>query len=306
MIQLRPCTPQQETEPLSVLVSVSFQKPENSVKSTLLWKYQKAQSFSAIAVVGQQTYVAFYSNLRSDLAWVNQEVSACLCLDMCTHPGYRGQGLVTKTSQLVYPAVVNAGIALSYGFSNEQGVRVDKHAHNYGYQVVGQLCSYTLVPRSLHKSCFNPITSIPVDIKHQVPLLHVAKPAPFMQWRYQQKPHAQYQILSLKDDPLMVVVLQCHDRQCHIVDLIGDFSNVRAIAQFLGKVVAFCFYTWHRPVSISVLPNRWWQLIIEQRSIVAIHTRSVPYYLTVKPHSQTFPADPLDPNNWWVTGGDIL
>lgn len=306
MIHLKPCQPLHEIEPLTVLLSQCFQKPEANVKDTLLWKYSQTNSFCAAALTDSQVYLAFYSNLQRDLAYQSENIPAGLCLDMCTHPQYRGLGLVTRTSQLVYPAVEKAGLALSYGFSNEQGIQVDRHAHQYGYHVVGQLYSYTLVPRGWSKVVFDPCISDFNELKHSLPGCHVAKPTQDISWRYQQKPRATYRSVALSGEPDKRVILLCQPCQCHIVDLIGTFPDIAAICDYLIKVVAACFNTWRRPVAISVLPNTRWQSILNQRNVLVLRQHPAPYYLTVKPHRTSIPFDPFDPDQWWVTSGDIL
>jgi GNAT superfamily N-acetyltransferase len=62
-----------------------------------------------------------------------------MSINMAVHPAYRGRGLIKQVAEPVYATLVERGAVAGVGFSNAQGVQVDRHSKGYGYEVVGQL-----------------------------------------------------------------------------------------------------------------------------------------------------------------------
>ncbi len=69
-------------------------------------------------------------------------VAAGMSLNMCVHPDYRGQGLIKHVSRPVYATLQDQGSIAGTGFSNAEGVQVDRNSKGYGYLVVGQMQTF--------------------------------------------------------------------------------------------------------------------------------------------------------------------
>ncbi|KAA3659844.1 MAG: GNAT family N-acetyltransferase, partial [Chloroflexi bacterium] len=84
---------------------------------------------------------AQYSCLRHHLHIPNQSspVLVGMSINMAVHPDFRGQGLIKQVSQPVYKALKGQGGVAGVGFSNAEGVKVDRRSKGYGYRVLGQL-----------------------------------------------------------------------------------------------------------------------------------------------------------------------
>lgn len=235
-----------------------------------------------------------------------------MSINMAVHPAYRGRGLVKQMADPVYAALLERGAVAGVGFSNAQGVQVDRHSKGYGYEVVGQLRpSLFYLRRGLEseplslashwpKQSFYPF-SLPESYGfHHTPetLQHRFAQHPFRQYRFGVWEQA-CKIAGIvvyrqaRWGPFPVITLL----SAHSHDLVGLCQRWLAAIQRQG----FCLVHVLTSPAASVLTA------LRRTAVsIPIHHARTPYYLTLKPLCPTMPASLHHFAAWDCTGGDIL
>ncbi len=282
----------------------------NPAKDALIrWKFfdpiHHGGTVMAVARDGADV-VSQYANIPLTLAEDGRPVPAMVCGDMATAPTYRGRGLISQLARTVYAEVTVSGAALSIGYSNDAGVKVDQNAKGYGYRVVGRFARYArpaLIPLP------TPYRLEPTDDFHEDELppaasgLRLHKTVDYLRWRYIHKPNGEYRIFRLTRSgvPRGFAVLRDAKYRCHLVDLIAapDRDVLRAVQNTVirrGRHVLVAY----------VLDNAFWRGVLRGFVRLPAHPRLDNYYLTVKPHCEPLPSGWDTPERWRLMGGDIL
>ncbi|MFN8374288.1 MAG: GNAT family N-acetyltransferase [Anaerolineae bacterium] len=132
----------------SELLAAAFQRPQAEMCALLGWMLT-GYRLTAYGAWDSDRLAAQYSCIYTSLYVPGgfQHTLAGMSVNMATHPDYRGRGLIKQVSQPVYETLAAEGVAAGVGFSNAEGVQVDRHSKGYGYRVVGRLVPYAaLVP----------------------------------------------------------------------------------------------------------------------------------------------------------------
>lgn len=298
--------------PWSDLLAGSFARPALAMQQLLRWLHD-GWSLVACGAWDGDRLVAQYSVILLPLAVPGcaEPLPVALSINLAVHPDYRGRGLVKQVAQPVYEQAAAHGAGAGVGFSNAEGVRVDRHSKGYGYQVVGRLRSMVVWLRGTKAP---PL--LPGDYWPELPFAPGADDPGYVRF-------------AITPDRLR------HRFACH------PFRRYRfAIWQEADHIAGLVIY---RPVRVAgvsgaallavygaqqdVLLARWSALLHQERRHF-IHvvttpgsplctalrrigtpvdlplTRS-PYYLTVKPLTPAHPVL-LDFQRWDSMGGDIL
>lgn len=284
----------------------------NPARSDLVrWKFfdtiHRGGTVMALAVaVG--TVVSQYANTPVTLAYDGLPFPAMVCADMATAPAYRGQGLISRLAREVYAEVVRSGAALSIGFSNEEGLKVDRNAKGYGYRVIGRFERYLLPLIRLQRTdvVLEPASEFDSYHLRDLPVagLRLDKSAEYLTWRYLRKPHADYAIYRVLRDrqPLGYAVLRDARLRTHLVDLIAP-----AVPDVLTAVQnAALWRRRKRALMAYVLDNAAWRAALRGWLHLPPHPRLANYYLTVRPHCEPLPNGWETPDGWHLMGGDII
>ncbi|HEX2908591.1 MAG TPA: GNAT family N-acetyltransferase, partial [Phototrophicaceae bacterium] len=122
------------------LLATAFDRSPADMRQLLGWLHQ-GRELVAWGAWDADRLVAQYACLLTHLYLPHSQtiVEAGMSLNMAVHPDYRGRGLIKQVSKPVYEAVQARGGLAGVGFSNANGVKVDRHSQSYGYQVCGQL-----------------------------------------------------------------------------------------------------------------------------------------------------------------------
>lgn len=127
-------------EPWSVLIGSAFGRPAEGIAASLI-ALHGAFPVLAWGVWDRDELIAQYSCLlrRLQVPELGRTVDVGYSFNLAVHPDHRGRGLVKLASEPVYRAVQEEGALAGVGFSNAQGLRVDRRSRGYGYRVVGRL-----------------------------------------------------------------------------------------------------------------------------------------------------------------------
>lgn len=295
------------------LLGAAFERSSEDMLR-LLEFFQAGYEMVAYGAWNGSRLAAQYSCLVGRLALPNDDRprKIGISMNMAVHPDYRGQGLVKHVARPVYDRLAADGAIAGVGFSNKQGVQVDRRSKSYGYQVVGQLATHIALlnrrPDVQPLRLSNAWPDVPLDLSPQSELVRFATPLQTLRHRFGQHPFL----------PCQFGVWQQGKR------LRGITVYRPARVAGLKAVTLLAAYGEHLPGLVSR-----WYAALWQSGIRAVHcltslqaplgqaisgnalslrmpyTRS-PYYLTVKPLDETTSALLFDFSRWDCVGGDIL
>src|SRR5260221_9654961 len=128
------------------LLTKSFNIKNADKEGLIKWKFfdsiHEGKTITYIALDGKNNVVGQYTNLPFKIARKNRIYKTMDCVDMTTDINHRGMGIISKLSKLVYKEINEKKYDFSIGFSNDEGVKVDKNSSNYGYKIVGRFARY--------------------------------------------------------------------------------------------------------------------------------------------------------------------
>lgn len=295
---------------ITSLLDLCFAIQNPAKKELINWKYfddTYATSLCAYGIYDQSNLVAFYANKQMLIQDKSKSYKAGICLDMCTHPEFRGQKLISQLSTQTYDERTKAGYDFALGFSNTAGVQVDKYASKYGYQVIGQFYRYC----SIALGAASPYQVKVAQKLHNWPALqslHFTQSKNYLEWRYLHKPNNAYKILDILHRSKRMgqaVVIESRFKLEIFKLILSDINDARACITAL-KAYA---HDHHKPiVVIRVLPNQHWEKILRTTQFFACNFAEKPYYLTIKTlrHGEKQNEYIKNPDSWFLMGGDVL
>lgn len=321
----RPATPIQETSaytfsPLSKrnhpqivkLLADAFTMKAREKSQFVSWKLWGNLKGPAANLVAYGAYdgknlVSFYCNKHFPLVYKKTIMKSGICLDMATDPAHRGKGLISQLSKRVYAQRQTDHFVFSFGFSNAQGVKVDKYASGYGYSVIGKFKRYVALSRPKQSQYIWEHTDTLVDSKYAPSLLHVPYTTQFLQWRYSNHPSNQYLYVNymVKNQLTAQVIIKRGGWWLDVVNIIPHRSV--GYAEILSALRGLAWSTRRFGVKLSVLPNAHWEQSLGRAGYHPFQLHETEYYLTVKALGkppQKF--DIFDADNWLLMSGDIL
>lgn len=242
----------------------------------------------------------------------SQPLPVGMSVNMAVHPAYRGRGLIKQVAEPVYAALVARGVVAGVGFSNAQGVQVDRHSKGYGYEVVGQLRpSLFYLGRRLGSEPLTLTSEWPnwPFVPFSSPENHSFQHTPeSLQHRFGQHPFREYQLgVWEQENKIGGVVVYRQGR-------LGPFPLITLLGAHSDDMVGLCRH-WIAALQrqgiflVHVLTSPTAQLFAALRAtavLLPIHHARTPYYLTIKPLSPDMPASLRSFAAWDCVGGDIL
>lgn len=295
--------------PWAELLAISFERSADETAQVLSWLHEYYRVTAWGAWDGDRL-VAQYASLRRCVRVGAALLDAGMSLNMSVHPDYRGRGLIKQVSQPVYAALSTEGAAFGFGFSNAEGVQVDRHSKGYGYRVVGRLISTVayLMPRR-GVPPLRLTDRLPPgmwDVGESDERITFQMDADTVRHRYARHPFRRYCYGVWEEDGavLGVVVYRRHRWGAALLAAYG-----RELPDLLSRWSSALQAEGVRVVRTLTTPNARLRRALAHVSMSAAlpYSRS-PYYLTVKPLEEgtAYKDALLDFAAWDCTGGDIL
>ncbi len=311
-LNVAPLSLSQRTE-WADLLGVAFNRPSADVVRVLDAMHD-AYPVVAWGVWDGATLAAQYSCLLKDLhvPGSGSPVSVGLSVNMAVHPDYRGRGLVKLAAEPVYEAVRAAGGVAGVGFSNAQGVRVDRRSRSYGYQVVGRLRSTLAImvrpPQAEPVSLTDSWPGFAVPEPQSDRLVRFGNPVHALKHRYAEPRPVRYRFGLWTDEGALrgaVAYRGVRWRGVRAASLLAAYSD-----DVESLVARWARAQWDEGVrAIHTLTSPKCPVRDGLRRIALtaqVPLSRSPYYLTVKPLGPEMPAMLLDFARWDCMGGDIL
>ncbi|MEQ8675959.1 MAG: GNAT family N-acetyltransferase [Aggregatilineales bacterium] len=256
--------------------------------------------------------VAQYTCMMRPVSTPQGTVMAGMSINMAVHPEYRGRGLVKQVSAPVYEQVRACNGMLGVGFSNAEGVQVDRHSKSYGYQVVGRMQSSVFLvagesapPLTLQAS-FPDVPFRDMSSAHSRTHWQFPKSPDYLRKRYADHPFREYHYgIWQEDEMIRGLVIYRPVRVFGVagvalLDVYGDDLPellARWRASLTGARVRFVHVLGSPTMPLyQEFPARRW---------ILPYLRT-PYYLTVKPLADDLSVEALNLRAWDVIGGDVL
>ena len=288
---------------------------QNDEKDALVkWKFFSPlfhkKTVSYVAVSEKDEVVAQYTNIPVTVRRKAVTYAASLCVDMATHVDHRRRGLISLLSAKVYKKIQQQGTQFSIGFSNAAGVMVDKHAKEYGYQVVGTFVRYyTWCQLASRKAVLlERVTSFdllrPTEVSS--PFFRLEKTNAFLTWRYLKKPNVSYEIYRFQEGKLGgYVVVSFQKRRCYVYDIVTN-ARTNEWKRIVRGIENLAVERGVKIVIFHVLDNCFWRELLAPGYWCNRSAKRRTFF-TVHPH-QKAPSSKklLNPDEWLVMNGDIL
>lgn len=309
-MDIRPLTPADNLH-WATLLALAFQRPTSDMFAMLDWLHT---GFEVVAYGAwdEDILVAQYACIVRRLHVPNcpTPISVGMSFNMCVHPAYRGQGLIKQVSQPVYAQIKAQGGVAGMGFSNKDGVKVDRRSKGYGYQVIGKLIpSLVWITTKHHRANHLELTpNFPTDFTFSTSpksnCIGFDYDAQDIRLRYIQHPSRLYHY-GVHDSLGIVVYRPTKIGGIDVVSLLGAYGDdlptlIQAWASALRQSGIRLIHMVGSPQSA----------LRESVNRVGISMRLPysrnPYYLTVKPMDEIVSPQLLQFDQWDCVGGDIL
>jgi hypothetical protein len=304
--------------PWANLVAVSFARRPAEMQALWQW-FHRGWELVAWGAWAQRQLVAQYTCLVHNVHPPDGRASfrVGLSVTMAVHPDYRGRGLIKHVAQPVYTTLQTMGAVAGVGFSNAEGVQVDRRSKGYGYQVLGRM-----QPRLLWLS------------SHRQPAkpLQLTARWPAGEWRLAPKPGDGFRGFRFDVDPAWLQHRYAgHPFRQYRFGVWQDGNQIRGIvvdrpARFAG-VTGSGLLMAYGP-DLPGLLTRWARAVYDAGGrfvhwlatpvstltsalrglgmVLPVPYSRSPYYLTAKPLTTDLPAGFMDFHRWDCVGGDIL
>jgi len=294
------------------LLATCFNRTAQDMQALLDWLHQIGQLVAWGAWDGD-TLVAQYTCLLRDLCHKQMTLSAGMSINMAVHPDYRGQGLVKQVSAPVYDHVQSQGALIGMGFSNAEGVQVDKNSKSYGYQVLGKLESHISLLPATHYGYVDLNNHFPDNlcfpcIKQNADRIRFIKTVASFRLRYDAHPFRNYRYGFWYDNQQIQGVVVYREIQRFGVKGVAllDACGID-LAELIRKWGSTMHKNGYRFVHTMVTPSADLKTVLQTLyTTLQVPYIRTPYYLTIKPLTNNLPDSMESFTQWDFIGGDIL
>lgn len=300
---------------LTQLLDDSFSIQNENKPELVKWKYfdrfLKNKTITYIALSPKEKVISHYTNLPLSINYLHKSYQAMICTDMCTDKNYRGKGLISKLSSKVYNEVYKNKYDFSIGFSNDEGINVDKHSANYGYVIVGKFVRYfkIVLTRKKVKYLLKKTSIINKNLDNYSKYLKINKDHDYLLWRYLRKPKSEYDVYGIleKDINVGYVVLRFINKKCYVYDIISSSQEKSDMVSILRSIENKALDHKTRLIIYNVLDNDYWKNLFNRYKYFKKTNNKINYYLTIKIHNKNLVENfILNKENWLLMNGDIL
>lgn len=294
------------------LLALCFDRNLQDMKALLTWLEKMGQIVAWGAWDGDKL-VAQYTSLLRQLCVAGKPILGGMSINMAVHPDYRGRGLVKQVSAPVYSEVQTYGATIGFGFSNAEGVQVDKHSKGYGYQVLGEMQSLvSYLPgdrcRAIHITDEFPVDSHFACINSRQEGIRFQKTMDTFRTRYAQHPFRQYKYgIWYENNEISGVVVYREIKRYGI----RGISLMDACGQDMTQLIRRWGCTMRnrgfRFIHTVATPEaRLAEILREYYPTINLPYVQTPYYLTLRSLCEEVEGSIALFENWDLIGGDIL
>ncbi len=282
------------------LLNICFPKKQIS-KKTFLWKhYDKVfkKTLGMVAIDREKicSFVCFTPIVISKDNNIYQNFYSCAV--QATHPDYRRQGLVSKLTQLVEKKLGNN---IGYiGFSNTNGVKIDRFSKNINYRILGQMASqYVLSLPYKTNLKITKTDSIFLQTTIASNYYGIFKNNDYFNWRYTRNPKNQFLYFSITKNANIIGYIVCKNQKTRyeVMELLFNKFDSKTYNETIKAFANYAFYHRKTITSYSYLQNAFWS---NQFPFISLK-KKISIYFTIKSQDNHF----LKLDDWIIQSGDI-
>lgn len=283
------------------LLNICFPRKKISEKS-FIWKhYNKIfndKTLGMMAIDNEKvcSFVCFVPIAITRGGNILENIYSCAV--QATHTEYRRQGIVSDLTQLIEKDLASGTVYL--GFSNEDGVKIDKFSKKINYKILGQLnTKYVLSLPYKTNLEIKKVEKIIQKNNYYSDYYNILKDNDYVNWRYVENPKNEYEYYKVTKNPEEIGYIICRDKKTgyEVLDLLLINNDKKLYAETIKSFSKFSLSQKKIYSSYSYLPNKFWGKCFPVVSI----RKKTNIYFTIK----TTDANLLNIDNWIIQGGDI-
>ena len=297
----------------AALLALCFERQPDDMTRLLDWLHLLYEPVSYGIWLDEQL-VAQYTALYRQLDFCGASVTVGMSVNMAVHPDYRGRGLVKHMANPVYDTIRELGAIIGMGFSNAEGVKVDKRSKGYGYHVVGQMRPFVGWLRDFRMPELE-LTTVFADAAQFIrtsmsdsTLIQFPKDALYLCHRYAAHPFRQYCYgIWHEGEIVRGIVVYRHETILGLsaAALLDVYSD--DVPQLLQRWSTTMKRQGLQLVHLLASPKAAVrQTLTQLLPVMPVPYARTPYYLTAKPLCADYPALVDDFAAWNLIGGDVL
>jgi ribosomal protein S18 acetylase RimI-like enzyme len=287
-----------DTPQIVNLLNICF-PGKNITPNSFNWKhfhnYFNNLTQSYVATTDDDQIVCFVCFVPMNITYKSTSVFY-FCAVQATHPNYRRQGLVKTLTQIIEKKLPKNQNYL--GFSNTDGVKIDRFSKTINYRIIGQLSTRFLIPRP-HLSTYQFIPSTELSFDTISGYIQIYKNQPYLNWRYFQNPKNKYQIFDVlyHQQKIGSIIYKKKLFRGELCDINLKTNNPKTWQSVISDFAFYCFLKGQLFSSLTFLPNKFWTVVFPNK----FPRINIDIYLTVKSVNNYY----QNPNHWLIQGGDI-
>lgn len=288
-----------ENDVIRLLNLVFEEKRINS--QSFNWKhfdeYFKNKSVAMVAIDDEtQILCSFVCFTPVDINYHGKNMNFYSCAIQATDPRFRKRGLVSDLTLLIEKKL---GEVNYLGFSNSDGVMIDKYSKRINYEILGQLKTfYRLTGPFKCEINLQEVSSSQLNpLNNGKNMAHFNYNGEYLNWRYSKNPKNDFLYFScmFKDEEIGFVILKKRLIKYEVsIVYMNDFTKFDKLIDGLSH---YAFKHGILLISISLLPNKLFNNLKEK----FIYTKDSGIYFTVKTSEEELNSA----DNWIIQGGDV-
>lgn len=295
----------------SQLLSICFQQPQEHMQKLIDWLNQLG-NIVAYGIWKNNILIAQYACLNRKVSFGEKHLPVGMSMNMAVHPDYRGQGLIKQVSQPVYAKLKAEKFHYGVGFSNAQGIKVDRNSKSYGYHVIGQLQPHLTVTENFGTPTLSVAENLPTCVENFT-ITHpdkaqFIKSLNYLTQRYQNHPFRRYNFAIWKEHNHIKGIMVYKPVRLWGVPAVALLDIYTSQPQALFKRWSTTLHQHNTRLIHTLLSPQSHLKFVLKSSRISFNTPWTrnPYYLTIKPLIHSFDEKLLEFDNWEILGGDIL
>ena len=219
------------------------------------------------------------------------------CAVQATHPEYRRQGLITTLTQMVEKKMDKQSNYI--GFSNYEGVKIDKHSKKINYDIIGQMSTRHVLSFPYKTDIkFIKIQKLDLETKNH-PYYSIHKNKDYFVWRYEKNPKCKYEYFEIKEKKQTIgyIIYKKKKTRFEVQELMlieSDFAKYNKIIKAFSR---YALLNGKITTSYTYLDNNFWKNAFSGISF----KKNIEIYLTIKSKDNNI----KNLEKWLLQRGDI-
>lgn len=219
------------------------------------------------------------------------------CTVQATHPSWRRMGIISDLTKLAETKMKSTDYL---GFSNSDGVKIDKFSKTINYSILGRLTTgYFATYRGLfhvkqEKFGFKEVSKVTGVCSD---FIQIEKSKDYLNWKFLENPKRKYNLMLLTENSKAIGFLIYTKHKLKLEVHLITLKDPLKLKIVFPSILEFAYGKGAMVVSFTYLKNSFWNKNLPYSFI----KKRTDIYFTVKSGKSDF----TDTENWLIQGGDI-